>query len=583
MRHPQLPALIRISSGGHDERAVDISRAAGDHPFGIWLLGEATLEFRMTTEKYDAGHFARIVALAADAIICINPQQRITLFNSGAERTFGYSAAEVLGGPLDMLIPERFRRGHDRHVSGFSNGPGTSRHMGDRRAIFALRKTGEEFPAEATISKMGTAGDAVMTVILRDITAQAILRDELEQRVADRTQALELEIQQREQTQQQLVRAQRLEAFGQLTGGVAHDFNNLLTVIGGNLELLGERLSDDSQRKPLRRALDAVEMGARLTQRLLSFARRNRLEPEVLDLNEEIVTVIDLLRRALGEAITISSVLAPQLWRVRADASQVENAILNLAINARDAMPHGGRLIIETANATLDSSFPLSIQGDRIAPGEYVRVSISDTGTGMGPDVLARAFEPFFTTKEPGKGTGLGLASTYGFARQSGGHVTIYSELGKGTTVNLYLPRSRSETETSREAGPSEPHAARSKHILVAEDHPVVRETTIERLEGLGHRVTACESGSAAIEILQSRADIDLVFSDVVMAGGVSGFDLAEWIAKNQPGMRVLLTSGFTDELARDGATHATMTPLLRKPYATAELAIAIGKAFDAG
>jgi PAS domain S-box-containing protein len=552
----------------------------------LWgsAAGEATLEFRMTIEQYDASHLARIVALAADAIICINPQQRITLFNNGAERTFGYSAAEVLGEPLDILIPERFRRSHDRHVSGFSNGPGASRHMGDRRAIFALRRTGEEFPAEATISKTGTAGDEVMTVILRDITAQAILRDELEQRVADRTQELELEIQQREQTQQQLVRAQRLEAFGQLTGGIAHDFNNLLTVIGGNLELLDERLNDDIQRKPLRRALDAVEMGARLTQRLLSFARRNRLEPEVLELNEEIVTVIDLLRRALGEAITISSVLGPQLWRVRADASQVENAIVNLAINARDAMPHGGRLIIETANATLDSSFPLTIQGDRVTPGDYVRVSISDTGTGMGPDVLARAFEPFFTTKEPGKGTGLGLASTYGFVRQSGGHVTIYSELGKGTTVNLYLPRSRSEAEAVIETdGAFEPHAAKSKHILVAEDHPGVRETTIERLERLGHRVTACDSGSAAIEILHGGADIDLVFSDVVMAGGISGFDLAEWIARNRPGMRVLLTSGFTDDLARAGATHAAMTPLLRKPYANAELAIAIDKAFEAG
>jgi PAS domain S-box-containing protein len=532
----------------------------------------------MTTVAYDERHFARIVALAADAIICVDQTQRITLFNHGAEKAFGYAPEEVLGQPLDILIPARFRRGHDAHVRGFSSGPSVARHMGDRRAIYALRKNGEEFPAEATISKTGGNGDAVMTVILRDITEQMNIRERLEQMVAERTRELETEIARREQAQEQLVKVQRLEAFGQLTGGVAHDFNNLLTVIGGNLELLKDRLPDGKHAKQLDRAIDAVAMGARLTQRLLSFARRSRLEPEVLDLNTEVLAMIDLLRRTLGESITISSVLAPHLWQVRADASQIENAILNLAINARDAMPDGGKLIIETANVAVDEGFPRTSQGETFAPGEYVGISISDTGSGMPPEVLAQAFEPFFTTKEPGKGTGLGLASIYGFVRQSGGYATIYSEQGRGTTVNVYLPRSVIEA-SDRPVGSARAKvsAAARSHILVVEDNPEVRETTIDRLEGLGYVVTACASADAAMSMLESTNDFALVFSDVVMPGGKSGLDLANWMKERKPGLPVLLTSGFTEELVRTEA-GSDPPPVLRKPYSTGDLAAAFQK-----
>jgi PAS domain S-box-containing protein len=541
-------------------------------------IGDQALHERMTIAPYGETHFARIVALAADAIICIDRSQRITLFNQGAEKAFGYAPEEVLGKPLDILIPKRFRRGHDAHVAGFSAGPATARHMGDRRAIFALRKSGEEFPAEATISKTGGGGGEVMTVILRDITQQSNARGELERMVAERTQALEAEIVRRENAQDQLVKVQRLEAFGQLTGGVAHDFNNLLTVIGGNLELLRDRLPGSVHAKPLNRAVDAVAMGARLTQRLLSFARRSRLEPEVLDLNGEVLALIDLLRRTLGESITISSVLAPDLWRVKADASQIENAILNLAINARDAMPDGGRLIIETANAAVSDGFPKSSQGEAVAPGDYVRITISDTGTGMAPDVLARAFEPFFTTKEPGRGTGLGLASIYGFVRQSGGHAAIYSEPGRGTTVSVYLPRSAAEHgEPSAASDLSGLPAAPGGRILVAEDNPEVRETTIDRLESLGFEVTACGSAAAAMDLISGGGDFDLVFSDVVMPGGKSGLDLAAWIRERKPELPVLLTSGFTEELIRAEA-GADPPPVLRKPYGSAELAAAVLK-----
>ncbi len=532
----------------------------------------------MTRAPFGKSHFASIVALAADAIICIDRAQRITLFNRGAEATFGYAADEVLGRKLDVLIPDRFRAGHDDHVARFSSGPPKARLMGERQAIYALRKNGEEFPAEATISKTGSGDDAVMTVILRDITQQTNVREQLERMVAERTQELEAEIMRREQAQDQLVKVQRLEAFGQLTGGVAHDFNNLLTVIGGNLELLRERLPEGAHAKPLNRAIDAVAMGARLTQRLLSFARRSRLEPEVLDLNTEVLAMIDLLRRTLGESITISSVLAPELWRVKADASQIENAILNLAINARDAMPGGGRLIIETANVVVDARFPRSSQGEAFAPGDYVRITISDTGSGMTPDVLARAFEPFFTTKEPGKGTGLGLASIYGFVRQSGGHVTIYSEPGRGTTVSVYLPRAAAKVEAASTPAPAGgPSAAAGGRILVVEDNPDVRETTIDQLLHLGYEVTACGSAAEAMSILESGGDFALVFSDVVMPGGKSGLDLANWIRERRPGLPVLLTSGFTEELIRTEA-GAEPPPVLRKPYGASELATAVQK-----
>jgi PAS domain S-box-containing protein len=648
--------------------------------------------------------YARILALAADAIICIDEEQRIVLFNNGAEATFGFAAAEILGQPIEILIPARFRGGHARHVSKFAGGPPAARHMGERQAIFAIRKSGEEFPAEATISKIVFDEGHILTVVLRDISERfkaeerrkqdaeklrqalaagklggfeqdfvtnrmqlfgdapgilgldrnechrdealaliheddrdyvncaslqiektglldleyrirkpdgsitwiraigAIVNDgkqhphifgtlqdvthqkdvehELERRVIERTEALQSEIRHREETQKQLVHAQRMEAFGQLTGGIAHDFNNLLTIIGGNLELLQDQVTGEKPERQLRRALEAVGMGSRLTQRLLTFARRSNLEPEVLNLNDQVVSMIDLLRRTIGEAITISSVLAPDLGRVQADASEVENAILNLALNARDAMPAGGKLVIETANATIDETFAASIQGDRIAPGNYIRLSVADTGTGMTPEVLTKAFEPFFTTKEHGRGTGLGLATIYGFARQSGGYATIYSEAGIGTTVNLYLPRSDQPfTETGDVL--TRFSATSLKRILVVEDNPDVRDVTIQRLEKLGYRILASDSGPAAVELLKADPAINLVFSDIMMVGGMSGYDLADWVQANIPAIKVLLTSGFSDELVKRAVREPSELKVLQKPYAIADLAHALHEAFE--
>jgi PAS domain S-box-containing protein len=648
--------------------------------------------------------YARILALAADAIICVDDQQCIVLFNNGAEATFGFTAAEILGKSIEVLIPARFRSGHARHVRGFAEGPPAARHMGERQAIFAIRKSGEEFPAEATISKIATEDGPILTVVLRDIserfkaeehrkkdaeklrqalvagklggfehdlltgrmqlfgdaasilgldktetgyneiialiheddrshvikasqqiekisqvdleyrimkpdgslawirtigaivnddrqqphvfgtvqdvTSQKDVEHELEQRVAQRTGELQAEIRHREETQQQLVRAQRMEAFGQLTGGIAHDFNNMLTVVGGNLELLQDQVTGEKPQRQLKRALEAVGMGSRLTQRLLTFARRGKLEPEVLNLNDQVINVIDLLMRTIGETITISSVLAPDLGHVRADPSEVENAILNLAINARDAMPAGGKLIIETANAEIDQTFTAPIQGDRIAPGHYARLSVADTGTGMTPEVLAKAFEPFFTTKEHGRGTGLGLATIYGFARQSGGYATIYSEAGHGTVVNIYLPRTDQPFAGADDLLPRFP-ATDHRRILVVEDNPDVREVTIQRLEKLGYQLLSSHNGPAAVELLRVGHAIDLVFSDIMMAGGMSGYDLAEWVRANRPSIKVLLTSGFSDELTKRATGGQSLLKVLQKPYGIADLARALHDAFD--
>ena len=521
-----------------------------------------------------------IVSIAADAIISLDSEQRITLFNDGAERLFGYRREEVVGAPLDLLLPDRYRSAHSGHVRKFGAQGNVARSMGERAEIFARRKTGEEFPAEASISHIEFAGERIFTVVLRDVSERkraldmlALSRDQLEGRVAERTAELEAEMKRREETQAQLVRTQRMEAFGQLTGGIAHDFNNLLTVITGNLELIEMRLEDEKLRALLKRAQDAAEMGARLTSRLLTFARRRQFSPSPLNLNEQVMGMVDLLRRTLGEDIDLNARLAPRLWTIRADPSEVENAVLNLAINARDAMPKGGRLIIETANIVAEEGEIGTI--DQLRAGPYVRLSVSDTGIGMPPEVLAHAFEPFFTTKQPGRGTGLGLSTIYGFAQQIGGTATVYSEPGLGTTVNLYLPRVE---ESAPQPAPIRGEVPRGKGetILLVEDNVDVREITHQRLLGLGYKVIETDSGPAALAILKAGTPVDLVFSDVVMAGGLSGFDVAREVKLHWSSIGLLLSSGYPDDLLRDQEPELQDLRILRKPYGRAELASAL-------
>ncbi len=541
-------------------------------------------DWRMQRDQFreSEARLHAILSIAPCAIISVDRDQRITVFNEAAEKLFGYRRNEVIGERLDILIPHRFHDVHRDHVEGFWSDLEMARNMCDRQEIAALRKDGSEFPAEASISKFEAGEERISTVVLQDITERKIaakqaaeLNRDLERRVAERTRDLEVEMNRREDAQKQLIQSQRMEAIGQLTGGIAHDFNNLLAVVTGTLELMDQDVKDPVLREHLERAANAAEMGARLTSRLLTFARRNVLEPVTLNLNDQVNGVLELLRRTLGEQITLQTSLSSDLWLIRVDPSEAENAILNLALNARDAMPDGGRLLIETRNVTIDEGEITEIKGMR--SGDFVRLSISDTGTGIAPDMLSKVFEPFFTTKGTGRGSGLGLSTLYGFATQSGGTVAIYSELEIGTTVNLYLPRADGRDETGGRSLGRKTEIAFSRNneiILVVEDNLAVRETTLQRIEGLGYVVTEAENGPEAIKIISNEPDIALVLTDIVMPGGMSGYDLGSWIRENHPHIKVLLTSGFAPE-SMDKANEGQYQ-LLRKPFNRAELAAAL-------
>ncbi|HUJ37094.1 MAG TPA: ATP-binding protein [Hyphomicrobium sp.] len=545
-------------------------------------LVSAEQELRRTDAK-----IAAILEIAADAIIALDADMRITQFNDGAAAMFGFAKNELLGHSLDLLIPERFRGGHGRHVQQFATSGVASRRMGERREIFALRKDGREFPAEASIAQLRFEEERIFLVVLRDVTerkrTEALLaqsNQELEARVAERTKALVEESRRREEAQAALIQAQRMEAFGQLTGGIAHDFNNLLTIVLGNLERLEPVLSGKEERGQLQRAADAAQMGARLTGRLLSFARRRPLAPSVLNVNDLVLGIAELLKRSLGEQITLTTVLAGNVWPTRADASELENAVLNLAINARDAMPKGGKLVIETGNATLTAPGPAGDPRGPATAGDFVRISVSDTGVGMSPEILQRAFEPFFTTKE-GRGTGLGLSTIYGFASQSGGHVTIESEQGQGTTVNLFLPRERAaRAEVGMEPEAAVPLSANAETVLVVEDDPRVRELSLQRVEGLGYVVLEAHNAAAAIAILEKQP-VELLFSDIGLGPGMSGFELARWVRTNRPSTKVLLTTGHASGVSAEEHTREGF-PILHKPYNRLQLAVALQDALGA-
>jgi signal transduction histidine kinase/DNA-binding response OmpR family regulator len=377
--------------------------------------------------------------------------------------------------------------------------------------------------------------------------------------------------------------AQKMEAIGHLTGGVAHDFNNLLQIIGANLDLAVA--SDEARGNPrlgqrLQNAMGAVSRGARLTGQLLAFARRQTLNPRSVDLGRVLRDMSDLLHRTLGETVRVETVIAGGLWNTLVDPTQVENAILNLAINGRDAMPDGGKLTLEVANAYLDDAY--ADQHPEINPGQYVMLAVSDTGTGMNQEVLNRAFEPFFSTKPEGKGTGLGLAQAYGFAKQSGGHVKIYSEPGEGTTVKLYLPRTRRAQDH-----PDHPvHAAvegGNEHILVVEDDDGVRAAVVDMLTELGYRVSRAENAEAALRLLENGAEMDLLFTDVVMPGALSAREFTRKARELHPELPVLYTSGYAhDAIVHNGRLDDDVF-LLSKPYRKDELARKLRALFAAG
>jgi PAS domain S-box-containing protein len=485
---------------------------------------------------------AALLDLARDAIIVRDIDNKVLFWNRGAEHMYGWTRADAVGRPLEQLSyddPAPLRAITTTVLRSGEWSGEVSQH----------RKDGTRLVVEARCSLMRD----------KDGKPRAIL-------------SINTDISKRLSVEEQLRQAQRLEAVGQLTGGVAHDFNNLLTVILGNAEILSDRLAEDKNLHTLAEMTKtAAQRGADLTHRLLAFARRQALEPKVVKVNSLLRGMDGLLRRTLSEEIEIEFVQGGGLWNALVDPSQLETAVLNLYINARDAMPDGGRLTIETANTSLDQNY--AEWNAEVRPGQYVMIAISDTGTGMPPEVISRAFEPFFTTKEVGKGSGLGLSMVFGFAKQSGGHVKIYSELNQGTTVKLYLPRALEDEErTSPEAKKFGPPRG-SEKILLVEDDDLVRDHVVLQLRSLGYEVISTRDGPEALDTLKRIPDFDLLFTDVVMPGGLNGRQLAEKARELRPELPVLFTSGYTENAIAHHGRLDHGVHLLNKPYRREELA----------
>ena len=403
-----------------------------------------------------------------------------------------------------------------------------------------------------------------------------------------RTERLQQEVSRRESTEQALRQAQKMEAVGRLSGGIAHDFNNMLTVILGNIDMASRRLGDDNSR--IHRLLDAArqasERAAILVQRLLAFSRQHPMEVKAVDINRLVQSMSELLRRTIGETVTVETVLAGGLWKIAVDPNQLENAILNLAVNGRDAMPDGGRLTIETSNSYLDDAYAASNSDDGLAAGQYVLLAVTDSGTGMSREVRERAFEPFFTTKPTGMGTGLGLSMVYGFAKQSNGHIKIYSEAGEGTTIKLYFPRlaeqrDLSEWSDERVARPA-PIPRGSETILLVEDDEEVRKFSVEVLREHGYPIHAAADGARALSLLETESDISLLFTDVVLPGGMNGRQLADEARRRRPELKVLYATGYTrNAIIHQGRLDAEVE-LLTKPFTAEALARKVRQILDA-
>jgi PAS domain S-box-containing protein len=489
------------------------------------------------------------------AIYMLDPQGFISNWNPGAERIKGYGAEEIVGQHFSRFyIPE------DVAAKVPWRALETARREGRYDAEgWRQRKDGSRFWASVVIDAIRDDHGTLLgfAKVTRDLTERREAQIELEK------------------SREQLFQAQKMEAVGQLTGGLAHDFNNLLTGITGSLDLLRTRVAQgrlNEVERYITAAQGAASRAAALTHRLLAFSRRQTLEPKAIDANRLVTGIEELVRRTVGPAIAVETVLAVGLWPCFCDPNQLENAVLNLCINARDAMPGGGRLTIETANSWVDDA---AARERDLAKGQYVAVCVTDTGIGMAPDVIARAFDPFFTTKPIGKGTGLGLSMIYGFAKQSGGQARIYSEVGKGTTVKIYLPR-HAGTMADESASPDLadiPRAGAGEIVLVVDDEPTVRMLVSDTLAELGYASIEAGDGASGLKVLESGARIDLLITDVGLPGGMNGRQMADAARKGRPGLKVLFITGYAENAVIGNGHLEPGMHVLSKPFAMETLA----------
>jgi PAS domain S-box-containing protein len=495
-----------------------------------------------------------IISSAMDAIITVDGDQKIIVFNRAAEQIFRCPAKEALGQTLDKFIPQRFREAHRGHIRSFGQTGVSSRSMYSPGTLMGVRADGEEFPVEATISQVKTASETLYSVILRDISVRKRTEDELRQ-------------------------AQKMEAVGHLAGGIAHEFNNYLGIIMGYSDLMEEeQVENESLRLGLTEIKGATQKAASLTRQLLAFSRKRLIEPTVLDLNASVWEAHKLLRRLIPANMDVIPVLHPGLGKVKADPAQIQQILINLVVNARDAMPQGGKISIETAEVILDEEF--SSRYFDIIPGDYIMISVSDNGEGIDADILPHIFEPFFTTKQAGKGTGLGLSTTYGIVKQSGGHITVSSVRGRGTTFRVYFPK----LEEADEATGSPPTTTAILHpapsstgiatILLVEDESGLRKLMSKVLEKQGYRVLESKDGQEALSVCQDNlAHIDLVVTDYAMPR-MTGLQLREKVRALRPGMKFLLISGYAEGVVEDSVQqNLNSGDFLEKPFLPEELA----------
>ena len=630
----------------------------------------------------DAELLRNLLAMTTEAIICADNEQRIVVFNRGAEVVFGYREQEILGKTLETLLPESVRDLHSAHVRGFVDRGEAPRRMSDRPAMIGRRKNGEVFDAEISISAVGTDAARIVMAVVHDVSAlkvteRQLRRSEAElqglierapvgiyrstpdgrllmansalagmlgydsvrdllgvsnlaalyQRVDERSQLVEHfgarddfkgvevgwkrkdgtpltvhlsgrplrvsgrdlvafevfveDVTVRVELERRRLQSQKMESVGRLAGGIAHDFNNLLSVILGWTEVVMSDLPVDHPVRPsLEEVLSAGQRAAALTRQLLAFSRQQVVEPTVFDVNALVVEMDKMLRRLLREDIALATRTDPQLGTVKMDRSQLEQVLMNLVVNARDAMPFGGRLIIETANVALDADYP-DVYAD-VVPGDYVMLAVSDSGLGMSEEVKAHVFEPFFTTKESGKGTGLGLATSYGIVKQAGGDIAVHSEEGKGTTMRIYLPRHGEAAEPAARRHRKTPmHGVET--ILLVEDEPAVRRVEVRLLEAQGYRVVSASSGEEALRMIEDgHENFHLLLTDVVLAGGMSGPVLADRVRAVKPDLKVLFVSGYTKDVTILQGLREHSIALVQKPFTAETLGEKVRQVLDA-
>jgi PAS domain S-box-containing protein len=512
-----------------------------DRPARLIIVSDVTKFLRSERALLESEHrLASIISSAMDGIITVDAAQRIVLFNTAAEKIFGYSASEIIGQALDRLIPERFRRVHQHHVNEFGATQVTKRSMGKLGAISGIRANGEEFPIEASISQVEANGQKFYTVILRDITEKRRL-------------------------EAQFLRAQRLESIGTLAGGIAHDLNNLLSPILMAVQMLQLKFTDEQSQKMLQLLRANAERGADMVKQILSFARGVEGERLALQPRHLIKEVVKILKETLPKSIEISFYVAEDLWPITGDATQLHQVLMNLCINARDALPHGGKLHIKAENKLLDETYAQMIPEAKA--GRYVLLTIRDNGVGIAPEHQTRIFDPFFTTKETGKGTGLGLSTVQGIVRGHGGFVNVYSEVSKGTEFRIHLPALEAgQIEQVQIINPELP-AGHGELILVVDDELAIREVTKATLEAFNYRVLIASDGTEAVAMYaQQSHEIKAVLTDMMMPY-LDGPATIRALQKLNPNIKIIASSGLADNGKAVEAADLGIRHFLAKPY----------------